>query len=111
MDFVAARNGQSGVNSTRLRLNAGEFTGEELVITCSARIQCEYLTENSVRLSLDSLAREYFGPTVEVTVKTGDIAVPKSGRQLQEEAEANPGVQKVMDTFSAQLSSVSPRKQ
>jgi DNA polymerase-3 subunit gamma/tau len=111
MDFVAARNGQSGVNSTRLRLNAGEFTGEELIITCSARIQCEYLTENSVRLALDGLAREYFGPTVEVTVKTGDIAVPKSGRQLQEEAEANPGVQKVMDAFSAQLTSVSPRKQ
>ena len=111
MDFVAARNGQSGVNSTRLRLNSGKFTGEELVITCSARIQCEYLTENSVRFALDGLAREYFGPTVEVTVKTGDIAVPKSGRQLQEEAEANQGVQKVMDTFSAQLTSVSPRKQ
>ena len=111
MGFVAARNGQSGVNSTRLRLNAGKFTGEELVITCSARIQCEYLAENSVRLALDGLVREYFGPTVEVTVKTGDIAVPKSGRQLQEEAEVNPGVQKVMDTFSAQLTSVSPRKQ
>ena len=110
MEFVAARNGQSGVNSTRLRLNAGEFTGEELVITCSARIQCEYLTEDSVRFALDGLVREYFGPTVEVTVKTGNIAVPKSGRQLQEEAEANQGVQKVMEAFSAQLTSVSPRK-
>lgn len=110
MDFVAERNGQSGVNSTRLRLNSGKYTGEELVITCNTRIQCEYLAENVVNSALDRLVREYFGPMVEVVVKTGDIAVPKTGRQLQEDAEANPGVQKVMETFSAQLTSVSPRK-
>ncbi|MEF2231948.1 MAG: DNA polymerase III subunit gamma/tau [Pseudodesulfovibrio sp.] len=111
LDFVAERNGQSGVNSTRLRLNAGKYDGEGLTITCATQVQCQYLTEDTVLSSLRRLVREYFGPTVEVAVETGDIAVPKSSRQLQEEAENHPGVQKIMATFGAQLTSVSPRNQ
>jgi len=111
VEYVAERNGQSGVNSTRLRLNAGDYDGQRLAITCATQVQCQYLTEDTVNSSLRRLVREFFGPTVEVAVETGDIAVPKSGRQLQEEAESHPGVQKIMATFGAQLTSVSPRNQ
>jgi DNA polymerase-3 subunit gamma/tau len=48
---------------------------------------------------------------VEVRVETGDIAVHKTDRQLQDEAEKHPGVVKVMEAFSAQMLSVSHRKQ
>ncbi|MDD3312861.1 DNA polymerase III subunit gamma/tau [Pseudodesulfovibrio sp.] len=109
LDFVAERNGQSGVNSTRLRTNSGEFAENTLTITCAARVQCQYLTGDAVNSSLKRLAREYFGPTVDVAVETGDIAVLKSGRQLQAEAENHPGVQKVIEIFGAQLTSVNSR--
>ena len=111
VEFVTERNGQSGVNSTRLRLNSGEYEGDRLCITCATQVQCQYLTEDTVSSSLRRLVKEYFGPMVEVAVETGDIAVPKSSRQLQEEAESHPGVQKIMATFGAQLTSVSPRTQ
>ncbi|QGY41101.1 DNA polymerase III subunit gamma/tau [Pseudodesulfovibrio cashew] len=110
LEFVAARNGHSGVNSTRLRLNEGKVEKDRLVITCSSRVQCEYLSESAVNSALDNLVREYFGPMVEVNVETGDIAVRKSDRQLWEEAEANPSVIKVMEAFSAQLISVGARE-
>ncbi|WP_419788005.1 DNA polymerase III subunit gamma/tau [Pseudodesulfovibrio sp.] len=109
LDFVAERNGKSGVNSTRLRLNQGEFAENMLKITCSARMQCQYLMGDAVNAALKRLAKEYFGPAVDVVVETGDIAEPKSTRQLQEEAERHPGVQKVMEIFGAQLTSVNSR--
>ncbi|CCH47486.1 DNA polymerase III subunit gamma/tau [Pseudodesulfovibrio piezophilus] len=111
LDFVNEHNGNSPVKAAQLRLNNGELQGDELVITCGTRMQCSQLSESPVLMALESLTKDYFGPTVEVTVKTGDIAVRKSDRQLKEEAEVHPGVTKIMEAFSAQLISVSPRKQ
>lgn len=111
LEFVAERNGQSPIKATQLRLNKGKFTGNELVITCGSKTQCDQLSEKQKLSALDSLTREYFGPTVEVQVKTGDIAVRKSDRQLWEEAEGHPGVNRIIETFSAQIASVSARKQ
>ncbi|MGL1862249.1 MAG: DNA polymerase III subunit gamma/tau [Pseudodesulfovibrio sp.] len=111
LDFVSERNGQSGIKVALLRLNDGALKNNELVITCKSKMQCSQLSENPTLKALDGLTREYFGPMVEVRVETGDIAVPKTDKQLQEEAESHPGVMKVMDTFSAQLASVGSRKQ
>lgn len=111
LSFVEERNGASGVKVAMLRLNQGELKDGELVVTCGSRMQCSQLSDPPVLKALDGLTREYFGPMVEVRVKTGHIAETKSDRQLQEEAEAHPGVMKIMDSFSAQLVSVSPRKQ
>ena len=111
MRFVGERNGDAGVKVAMLRLNKGERKGDELVITCGSKMQCSQLSENKTFSALDHLVREDFGSMVEVRVETGDIAVRKSDRQLKEEAENHPGVLKIMDAFSAQMMSVSPRKQ
>ncbi len=55
------------------------------------------------------MTSDYFGSLVEDRVETGDIAIPKTGKQLQEEAENHPGVIKVMESFNAQIVSVNPR--
>ncbi|MDC0335403.1 DNA polymerase III subunit gamma/tau [Pseudodesulfovibrio sp.] len=111
LQFVEERNGQSGVKVALLRLNQGEVVNDELVITCKSQMQCSQLSEKPTLMALDGLTREYFGPMVEVRVETGDIAVPKTDKQLQEEAETHTGVNKVMESFGAQMVSVSPRKQ
>tara|TARA_Y100001954_G_scaffold239398_1_gene313642 strand:- start:3652 stop:5535 length:1884 start_codon:yes stop_codon:yes gene_type:complete len=111
LEFVNEKNGKTPVKAAKLRLNKGELRGDELVITCGTRMQCAQLSEKQTFNALDSLTREYFGPLVEVKVETGDIAVHKTDKQLREEAEAHPGVKMIMDTFSAQLISVSHRKQ
>lgn len=109
--FVEERNGQSGVKISMLHLTEGKPVGDELVITCKTRTLCSQLTEKQTLSALDGLTREYFGPMVEVRVETGDIAVPKTDRQLQQEAEQHPGVLKIMESFNAQMVSVSSRKQ
>ena len=111
LEFVSERNGQAGVKVALLRLNSGAVSKEELVITCKSKMQCSQLSEKPTLMALDGLTREYFGPTVEVRVETGDIAVRKTDKQLHLEAEEHPGVKLIMETFSAQLMSVSPRKQ
>ena len=111
LEFVTEKQGKTPVKAARLRLNKGELRGDELVITCGTRMQCAQLLEKQTFNALDSLTREYFGPLVEVKVETGDIGVHKTDKQLREEAEAHPGVKMIMDTFSAQLISVSHRKQ
>ncbi len=111
LSFVEDRNGQSGVKVSMLRLNKGELKGDELVISCGSRMQCSQLTDKPVLKALDGLTREYFGPMVEVRVEIGHIPEAKSDRQLHEEAEAHPGVMKIMEEFSAQLISVSARRQ
>lgn len=111
LEFVNSKHGQTPVKESKLRLNKGELRGDELVITCGTQMQCAQLMEKQTFNALDSLTREYFGPLVELKVETGDIAVHKTDKQLREEAEAHPGVNKIMETFSAQLISVSPRKQ
>jgi DNA polymerase-3 subunit gamma/tau len=111
LDFVAERNGQAGVRVAMLRLTEGRVGQTELVIRCKSRTHCSQLSENATFSALSDLARGYFGPEVEVRVETGDIAVPKTDRQLQEEAERHPGVLKVMEAFSAQLLSVGHRRQ
>jgi DNA polymerase-3 subunit gamma/tau len=111
LDFVAERNGQAGVRVAMLRLTEGKVDDEALVIRCKSRMQCSQLSDSTAFSALDRLTREYFGPKVEVRVETGDIAVPKTDRQLQEEAEKHPGVLKIMESFSAQMISVSHRKQ
>ena len=94
-----------------MHLTEGKQQGDELVVTCKSKVLCSQLTEKQTLSALDTLTREYFGPMVEVRVETGDIAIPKTDRQLQEEAERHPGVLKVMESFGAQMVSVSPRKQ
>lgn len=111
LDFVTERNGQSGVKIAMLRLNEGIVSDKELLIRCKSKMQCSQLSEKQTLAALDHLTREYFGPMVEVRVETGDIAVRKTEKQLHQEAENHPGVQLVMESFSAQLMSVSPRKQ
>jgi DNA polymerase-3 subunit gamma/tau len=111
LDFVAERNGQAGVRVAMLRLTEGRVGENELVIRCKSRMHCSQLSENMTLSALGALTREYFGPKVEVRVETGDIAVPKTDRQLQEEAENHPGVLKVMEAFSAQMLSVGQRRQ
>ncbi|ADU62456.1 MAG: DNA polymerase III subunit gamma/tau [Pseudodesulfovibrio sp.] len=111
LDFVAERNGQAGVRVAMLRLTEGRVGDDTLVIRCKSRMHCSQLSENTTLSALGILTREYFGPKVEVRVETGDIAVPKTDRQLQEEAENHPGVLKVMETFSAQMLSVGHRRQ
>ncbi|WP_285905946.1 DNA polymerase III subunit gamma/tau [Pseudodesulfovibrio pelocollis] len=111
LDFVAERNGQAGVRVAMLRLTEGLVGDAELVIRCKSRMHCSQLSDNTTFSSLAALAGEYFGSEVEVRVETGDIAVPKTDRQLQEEAENHPGVLKVMEAFSAQMLSVGHRRQ
>ena len=110
LKFVEQRNGQAGIQVSMLHLAKGERHGNELVVTCRSRIHCEQLSEKQTAIALDLLAKEYFGQMVDVRVETGDIEVPKSNRQLQEEAENHPGVTKVMEAFSAQMVSVDQRK-
>jgi len=111
LQYVETKNGQSPVKAAQLRLNKGELKDGELVITCGSKMLCAQLSSKLVFTALDNFTREYFGPMVEVKVETGDIAVQKSDKQLREEAEAHPGVNKIMESFSAQLMSVSQRKQ
>jgi len=110
LSYVAENGGDSGVRATQLRLNTGEFKNNELIITCGSKMQCAQLLEKPKLSALDTLTRTYFGPTVEVRVVTGEIAAHKSDKQLWEEAEAHPAVNKVIETFSAQIASVSARK-
>jgi DNA polymerase-3 subunit gamma/tau len=111
LKFVEARNGEAGVKVSMLHLTKGEREKDALKIVCRTRTMCSQLKEKSTLDALDGLTREFFGPTVEVRVETGDIAEPKSDRQLMEEAENHPGVIKVMEAFNAQMLSVSHRKQ
>ena len=111
LKFVEMRNGEAGVQVGMLHLAKGERSGNDLVVTCRSETHCTQLKDKQTLIALDSLAKEYFGQTVDVRVETGDIEVPKSNRQLMEEAEKHPGVNKVMETFSAQMMSVSHRKQ
>jgi len=108
--FVEERNGRSGVKVGMLHLTEGKQQGDELVVTCKSKMLCSQLTEKQTLSALDTLTRKYFGPMVEVRVETGDIAVPKTDKQLREEAENHPGVIKIMESFNAQMVSVSPRK-
>jgi len=110
LEYVSEKSDQSLVKAAQLRLNTGEFNGNELVITCGSKMQCAQLSVNKKLSALDILTREYFGPTVEVSVKTGDIAAHKSDKQLWEEAESHPGVNLIIESFSAQIASVSARK-
>ncbi|BCS87276.1 DNA polymerase III subunit gamma/tau [Pseudodesulfovibrio sediminis] len=108
--FVEERNGQAGVKVSMLHLADGEFKQNRLEITCKSKTMCSRLLEKQIFTALEELAREFFDEGVEVRVETGDIVVPKSDRQLMEEAENHPGVNKIMESFSAQMISVSPRK-
>lgn len=108
--YVTEQGEQSGVRAAQLRLNTGEFTGGELLITCGSQMQCAQLSGKQQLSALDALTKTYFGPTVEVKVKAGEVAAHKSDKQLWEEAENHPGVNKVIETFSAQIASVSARK-
>jgi DNA polymerase-3 subunit gamma/tau len=110
LKFVEARNGEAGVRVSMLHLTQGEREKNTLKIVCKTRTMCSQLKEKSTLAALDGLTREYFGPTVEVRVETGDIAEPKSDKQLMEEAENHPGVIRVMEAFNAQMLSVSHRK-
>ena len=109
--FVEQRNGEAGVQVGLLHLASGERSGNELVVTCRSQTQCGQLQDKQTLTALDSLTKEYFGQTVDVRVETGDIEIPKSNKQLREEAESHPGVTKVMEAFSAQMVSVDFRKQ
>jgi DNA polymerase-3 subunit gamma/tau len=111
LKFVEARNGEAGVKVSMLHLTEGTREKDALRITCKTRMMCSQLKEKSTLAALDGLTREFFGPTVEVRVETGDIAEPKSDRQLMEEAENHPGVIRVMEAFNAQMLSVNHRKQ
>ncbi|MEZ7197993.1 DNA polymerase III subunit gamma/tau [Pseudodesulfovibrio karagichevae] len=110
LKFVEARNGEAGVKVSMLHLTEGTREKDALRIICKTRMMCSQLKEKSTLAALDGLTREFFGPTVEVRVETGDIAEPKSDRQLMEEAEKHPGVIRVMEAFNAQMLSVSHRK-
>jgi len=110
LKFVEERNGEAGVKVGMLHLTQGEHSGNELVVTCKSQMLCSQLTEKQTLANLDTLTKEFFGPAVEVRVETGDIPMPKTNKQLMEEAEQHPGVNKVMEAFSAQLISVSHRK-
>lgn len=109
--FVEERNGEAGVKVGMLHLTDGDHGRGELVVTCKSRTMCEKLTEKTTMSALDALAKEYFGPATEVRVEAGAVRVVKSDKQLMEEAEAHPGVNKVIEQFSAQMISVSARKQ
>ncbi|WP_207264732.1 DNA polymerase III subunit gamma/tau [Desulfovibrio sp. Huiquan2017] len=110
LKFVEARNGEAGVKVSMLHLTEGVRDKNGLKIVCKTRTMCSQLKEKSTRAALDGLTREFFGPMVEVRVETGDIAEPKSDKQLMEEAENHPGVIRVMEAFNAQMLSVGHRK-
>lgn len=111
LSFVEERNGQAGVKVSMLHLTKGELANNELVVTCRSKTLCGQLTEKNTFNALESLTKEYFDPGVEVRVETGNIVVPKSDKQLMEDAENNPAVNKIIETFGAQIISVSARKQ
>ncbi|BDQ36394.1 DNA polymerase III subunit gamma/tau [Pseudodesulfovibrio nedwellii] len=111
LSFVEERNGQAGVKVSMLHLTKGELANNELVVTCRSKTLCGQLTEKNTFNALESLTKEYFDPGVEVRVETGNIIVPKSDKQLMEDAENNPAVNKIIETFGAQIISVSARKQ
>ncbi|NDV20155.1 DNA polymerase III subunit gamma/tau [Pseudodesulfovibrio sp. JC047] len=109
--FVEERNGQAGVKVSMLHLTKGSLVKNELVVTCRSRTMCGNLTEKNTFKALEALAKEYFGSAIELRIETGKIAVQKSDKQLMEDAENNPAVNKIIETFGAQIVSVSPRKQ
>ena len=109
--FVQERNGQAGVKVSMLHLTKGAIMDNELVVTCRSKTMCTQLLEKNTYNALESLAKEFFNPGVEVRVETGNIVVPKSDKQLMEEAENHPGVNRIIDSFGAQIISVSHRKQ
>ncbi|WP_319543869.1 DNA polymerase III subunit gamma/tau [uncultured Pseudodesulfovibrio sp.] len=111
LSFVEERNGQAGVKVSMLHLTKGELVNNELIVSCRSRTLCSQLSEKNTYNALESLTKEYFDPGVEVRVETGNIVVPKSDKQLMEDAETNPAVNKIIETFGAQIISVSPRKQ
>lgn len=110
LDLAEERNGSSPVRAHVLRLTSGELNGNDLVIRCKSRVQCDQLNENKTFHALDLMVREYFGPMVEVRVETGNIQVRKSDRQLMAEAEKHPGVQLIMESFDARIMAVDHRK-
>ncbi len=109
LHYVESKNGQSPVKAAQLRLNKGNLVNNELVIMCDSKLLCSQLSENKTLSALDQYTREYFGPLVEVRVETGDSAPRKSDKLLREEAQVHPGVNKIMETFHAQILSVSAR--
>ena len=111
LSFVEERNGQAGVRVSMLHLTKGELVNNELVVTCRSKTLCGQLSEKNTFNALESLTKEYFDPGVEVRVETGNIVVPKSDKQLMEDAESNPAVNKIIETFGAQIISVNARKQ
>jgi len=108
---VEERNGQAGVRVSMLHLTKGELVNNELVVTCRSKTLYGQLSEKNTFNALESLTKEYFDPGVEVRVETGNIVVPKSDKQLMEDAESNPAVNKIIETFGAQIISVNARKQ
>ena len=84
-----------------------ELEGETLVIQCRNEAHCEMLRQGAARHNLVALARDYFGPGVDL-----DFRFPenqrKNLRQYRQEAEDHPTVAAVMQAFDARILHAGP---
>ncbi|WP_432736842.1 DNA polymerase III subunit gamma/tau [Maridesulfovibrio sp. FT414] len=103
---------ESGANASVSGLGKckGEMVNDRLVLTCANPFHESQINDKEARVTLTRLAREYFGPQTEVEVTVSAKGKRKSRQQLRDEVESHPDVKRVIDSFSASIISVEPRK-
>jgi len=111
VEYVQTCNGKSKTNPHHLRQASGELLGNTLVVTCSSAFLHKQLSAGQGEHDLEQLAGLYWGMDLSVRMETGQIKTIKSDKQIRQEAETNPSVEKVMDAFGALIVGVSPREQ
>lgn len=105
----ASENGING-NLAGLRKCDGKFEGNTLSITCSNRFHHGQVTGAENITVINRLAKEYFGSDTIVDFKVRKGAARKSRKDLQNEAESNPDITRIIDMFGASIVSVENRK-
>lgn len=111
LEYAQLCNGKSEVNYHHLRQGDGELLGDRLVITCKNNFLIKQLSSTASINGLERLASLYWGKDVSIDIQAGEMKTRKSEKQLRQEAETNPAVLKVMDSFGALITSVIPREQ
>lgn len=95
--FLALLNSRQAMPQM-LRGVAGSYEGGVLCLSCLSQTHCGLLDRDKDFPAFKELAREYFGPQVEVRVASS-CAAPKTVKELKAEASEHPAVKTVMDHF------------
>ncbi|WP_320170200.1 DNA polymerase III subunit gamma/tau [Maridesulfovibrio sp.] len=108
LDYVESCGANGSVSG--LSKCKGEFTDGNLVLTCANPFHESQVNDREVRGTVSRLACEYFGPDTGLEVRISKRGQGKSRQQLRDEVESHPDVMRVIDSFSASIISVDPRK-